>query len=640
MFNKKISLILITLVFMLSLSVVVAADTNSTDDMIAGDVDEEPPSGDGEILSTSESTAGQVDEDENSLAASESTTGQVSADKYSLTGSDVTMYYKGGSSYSVILRNGTTPMKGAKITFKLNGANYERTTDASGKASLLLDLKPNTYTISAIFGGVTTTNKIKVLPVIKASDVTKTYKGSKKYAATFLNSKGSPLKNTEVKFKLKGVTYKEKTDSNGVARLAIDLKAGNYVVYAIHPNGYQTSNKITVVSSITANNMEKYYLGSKKFKAKFYKSNGKVLKKKYITFKIKGYTYHKKTNANGVASLKISSTPGTYKIKSINPITGEKKTRTIKVLSPLSAKSMKVFTDVKSKFKVTVHKPNGQLAKNKKISIYIDGTRKKVKTDSSGVATLKFKLPKGTYVFRTVDPYTKYSLKKKVYVKLASIKAFDVGAIANHASSYQVTLYNQNGNVAKKTYMQITLNGQVHKVKTNSKGIATVNFKLPVGKYKVVCKDLNTGYTITKQISVVNDRMGISYNKYGVADDGLTILAIGRPSASGELSKYGYSFYMVEFERTCPHCHSHNLYWGIFWAGDETSNWGVFPATGNTEGGSVEGTIFCKDCDSDYSIFGKEHVTSNPKYLTVACAAVKSSKEMAYVLKNGNYVRI
>ena len=99
------------------------------------------------------------------------------------------------------------------------------------------------------------------------------------------------------------------------------------------------------------------------------------------------------------------------------------------------------------------------------------------------------------------------------------------------------------------------------------------------------------------------------YSQYGVSPNNRTIMAIGRPSASGELSTYGYKFYMTEFERVCPYCGSTELYWGIFWAGNETSNYGLFPATGlKEEGGSAEGHIFCANCDADWSVFGNEHV--------------------------------
>ena len=130
-----------------------------------------------------------------------------------------------------------------------------------------------------------------------------------------------------------------------------------------------------------------------------------------------------------------------------------------------------------------------------------------------------------------------------------------------------------------------------------------------------------------------------TYGKCGVSSDGKTICAIGKPSASGETSKYGYTFYRSVFKNKCPFCGGTNLVWGIFWAGNESGDYGYLQCKGSSEGGSAEVHIFCKDCDADFScILGKDHMSPPRATLTRADSGpVKCTKEDAYNLKKGTY---
>ncbi len=73
--------------------------------------------------------------------------------------------------------------------------------------------------------------------------------------------------------------------------MAIDLKPGTYKVVATDPiTGYKLTTTYKILSTISESNLKKVMGDSKKFTAKFYKKNGKVLANKYIKFKFRGQT--------------------------------------------------------------------------------------------------------------------------------------------------------------------------------------------------------------------------------------------------------------------------------------------------------------------------------------------------------------
>ena len=593
MFNKNFKLFLVTLIFMLSISSVAAVEIGSTDDVNIGDADEEPPSGTIQVDS--------IDEVQ--------------------------------TSYNEVLRASNVNASQSTI---LSASNSTNTLSSNGGAT---NEESNQVLAS----------KNTVKDTVDASDFGKRYRSSSNFYATFYDFNGDPLADTDITFVFNNhLNFTARTDSNGVAMLAITATVGTHTITSVNPvTGQTKTNKVTVYNSVRANNLEKRYRSSDDFTATFYGLDERPYANKEVTFLFNNHlTLKAMTDSNGVARIPITATVGTHTIVSINPVTGQRITNKITVLpTVLVTKSWTTFSDRNTKLVVTLYK-DGRLAKNADVNVYVNGVKNQIKTDSNGVAYYTFKLDKGTYEFKSQDPNTGYTAVTTIKVLDPTVKASNMEALINTDSTYTATLLNEDGSVRANANVEFTLNGKTYSVKTNSKGEASLKFNLAKGNYKVTCKDLDTGYAVTKTITVSStvtenvytSSAPVTYNQYGVSSDGKTILAIGRASASGEYSKYGYTFYVTEFERTCSCCGGHNLYWSIFWAGNEYTNYGTFPATGLKEGSSAEGAIFCADCDSDWSVFGHNHGGSGGD-LTVVTKTTSSSKADAYALKSGNYAK-
>ena len=605
---------------MLSVSAVGAASdvgnvVSFDDDAETGDLDVDPPSGIDDINNVT-------------YSKSEDTREPV------IYGEDLSMYYKNGSRYEVsIYQDGkliNSQNNDSKVIFNVNGVNYTKEL-VNGKASIGINLNPGNYTITTFYhytdGLATKTNNIEVLSTIQANDVVKFFRNGTQYCAKFLDGCGSPLVNASVIFNINGVFYKKQTDDNGMAKLNINLRPGVYILTAMHPDALMYGSNITVLSTILANDVVKFFRNGTQYCAKFLDGCGSPLVNASVIFNINGVLYKKQTDYEGVARLNINLFPGKYILTAMHP-DGLMYGYNITVLSTIHGDDIVKFFRNGTQYCAKFLDGCGSPLVNASVIFNINGVLYKKQTDDNGMARLNINLFPGEYILTAI--HLNGEEKANIIKVLTTISAEDISLIENKSGVFVLKTHDGARNVS------ITINGVEYIVQTDDGGVATLNVSLSKGNHAVLSKNLNSREEIFNTIYVMEDPAFIKYYSiYGVSPDGKYIMAIGRPSAAGELSKYGYTFYKSVFERICPCCRSDRLYWGIFWAGSETANWGVFPATGLKESGSAEGHIFCAKCDADFSVIDGKNHGGGYKNLIKVISTVSSSKDEAYILKNG-----
>jgi len=227
------------------------------------------------------------------------------------------------SKYTVIfLDSNGNPLNNSNVKFIINDKEYVATTDENGLASLQIQEGVGNYnlTIINLKTGETLIHSIKVSPrITNNKDMTIYALSGKKFTIRAYDDNGNPAGLGEnIAVKIAGKTYTITTNANGYASLKINLINKKYTITATY-KGFKVSNVLTVKPVLITVNKVFKKAKSYKFRAKLVNGNGKALKNKKITFKIKGKKYVAKTNKYGKATItiKLKLKVGSYKIYSI-----------------------------------------------------------------------------------------------------------------------------------------------------------------------------------------------------------------------------------------------------------------------------------------------------------------------------------
>ena len=231
---------------------------------------------------------------------------------------DLVKMYKNATKFSAKFTDSTgKALVNSDVRFNINGVFYTRTTDANGVASLAINLRPGDYILTAYnpVNGEQKGVNITVKSLIVQNDLTKYYLNASRFQATIYNKDGSLAVNKNVTFNINGVFYIRTTDSNGVVSLAINLRPGDYIITTIF-DGLDIGNKVTVLPTLVTKDLNMKYMDGSNFTAQTLDSQGKALANQTVSFNVNGVFYHRITNEDGIASLRIRLMSGEYIITS------------------------------------------------------------------------------------------------------------------------------------------------------------------------------------------------------------------------------------------------------------------------------------------------------------------------------------
>lgn len=164
-----------------------------------------------------------------------------------------------------------------------------------------------------------------------------------------------------------------------------------------------------------------------------------------------------------------------------------------KSCSEFYASDIETYTDLKNNYHVKLQS-NGSGLANKQVKIILNGVTYNKITNNDGGVSIEFKLKTGTYnvqcFFYGDDNYTASNTTSKITVK-SNIVTFlnvvdkDINYRQGLKSIFQIRLVDIYNKAISGKNVFIKVNGKTYKVKTNTKGYATIYLSLKKGSYNI-----------------------------------------------------------------------------------------------------------------------------------------------------------
>lgn len=439
----------------------------------------------------------------------------------SLTANDMIMNVNDKILFEVTLTdiNGKA-ISNMQINMKLNGHDYEITTNNKGVASLPLNLNIGEYEIEYTISNPnyifsSNTNKILVVDSkqtssqIIAQDINEDENNLINYTLTLTDCLKNGISYSEVTleiFNSNGKSIKNITDvsdTNGNVIFKFNLDYGKYTLKTNFKGSelYLPSSNVNMANIETNDNRTKTRIyaddvqinTNDTFTIVLRDKNGKLLSNKEITFIIENRTYSSKTNSEGKAGFKVDIKSGMYNVnvifngdENLKPISNLVKLYVSNMFTKIYAPSVVKYYRNSTQFHALLTSDSGRPIANQIISVVVDNAIYNCTTDENGWITLDINLKPGHYdaeCYFANESCEEYSFNKTTIDVLTTILGQD--EVKNYGDNPYLTIkfLDGLGNGIKNRNFVIGIDGTNYFATTNDEGIFYFDLNLNAGNH-------------------------------------------------------------------------------------------------------------------------------------------------------------
>ena len=354
----------------------------------------------------------------------------------------------------------------------------------------LSDVDAGNYTATVIYDGddkyegftIEYPITIEQQYIITAEDVIKYYGGSERFEIILTDNKGNPVSGATVLISINGQTYERTINDDGKASIGINLNAGEYPVVVSY-NTVSVDANVTVLSTVNGTDLVKVFRNATQYYATFRDSEGNYLKVGTIVrFNINGVMYDRQVSTYGLARLNINLEPGTYIITAMNPVTGERSSNNISVLSRITEnKDITKYYRNATQYTATIIGDDGNpVGAGETVTFNINGVFYQRQTDEYGIVKLNINLQPGSYIITT--EYKGCMVSNNINV-LPVLYADDLTKMYGTPDPFFATLIDGQGKPYADQRIEFNINGVFYYRTTDSSGQAELNINLMPGEY-------------------------------------------------------------------------------------------------------------------------------------------------------------